>query len=666
MHARIVFAGILVGLVGGCSAASPHDGSTSGPDVTPSDAIPADDTASDIVVPSPDAADESDAAAPPDDSPTLADVPTITDAPTFDGASPPLGPLQVLPANDVLSLGAGASTSVTYRVLDALGDDVTASSTLTIDDAPLGSFTGAVFTTSTTRGGISHVHAAMGALAGDTSVEVDRASDSIVLPGAPAGAPSLFGGTLSASRAPSFVYPDDHTIAPPNLPAFEVHVSPRRGKHGVRSHVQRARAHAGRVRTVHCRRRWLHHHARRADVHRSRDRCARAGHGHDGTARHVERRRYVRSGTESHARHHADARERRNLLLGRIERFDPSLGFRHRRRDARVVRRRIPIFCVGCHVLSRDGTRVALGHFIPSPANTQISDVASLATIGASFGSNFETFSPDDTRLLTSDGAHLTLLDATTGVATSGLAAGMVGSMPDWSADGTRAVFSRPSSVPPFGGTPGQTGAADLLVMAYCSRRVRCTDDASALCGRRQLLPELLTRWRLGAFQPLARRLLQQHRRTSVGRRFGGRQHTDRVGHRGRQRRSRQLVAEVGALRANVPRAAAHVAHRFEPTPTTACDCSSSRPRRTVASRSSGWLRFVRISRPAIRRRPRSGCPSKTSPRAITSRNGPRSCVETAAAPRRIVRRARAARTARASARRCDATPPLDRCGVHP
>ena len=47
-----------------------------------------------------------------------------------------------------------------------------------------------------------------------------------------------------------------------------------------------------------------------------------------------------------------------------------------------------------------------------------------------------------------------------------GLAGGTTGSMPDWSPDGTQAVFSRPQVTPPFGPT-GHSGASDLMLIPW-------------------------------------------------------------------------------------------------------------------------------------------------------------------------------------------------------
>src|SRR5262249_44228967 len=49
--------------------------------------------------------------------------------------------------------------------------------------------------------------------------------------------------------------------------------------------------------------------------------------------------------------------------------------------------------CVGCHALSRDGSRIIVSRGIPGPGAAQILTVATRENVGAGFGSNFHTFS---------------------------------------------------------------------------------------------------------------------------------------------------------------------------------------------------------------------------------------------------------------------------------
>ncbi|MEZ4394534.1 MAG: hypothetical protein R3A48_25965 [Polyangiales bacterium] len=127
-----------------------------------------------------------------------------------------------------------------------------------------------------------------------------------------------------------------------------------------------------------------------------------------------------------------------------------------------------PLFnCLGCHVISRDGSRAVVGRFIPGPAISRVFDVPTRATLSGDFGSNFGTFSPDNRRVLTSDGARLSLLDGTTFAQVPGLPADIRGSMPDWSRNGQRVVFSRQRNGLALFGQPGHGPPGDLLSMLW-------------------------------------------------------------------------------------------------------------------------------------------------------------------------------------------------------
>ncbi len=422
----------------------------------------------------PDAADDMDGGpdapqpdVPPPDAPDAPppDVPP-PDVPPPDAPIPP-GTLRIEPADLVLTLAPGASRTVAYSVFDAAGSDVTASSTLSLDAPALGTFAGSTLTTSTARGGITRVRATLGAAAGDTSLEIDRSSDDLVLPGAPADAATRFGGAPDPTRAPSFVYPDDQTIVPPNLPSFEVHFYPGTGNDLFELSFTGPSA-----------------------VVRLFSPCTAVG---GGCAIALDELTFTEvaiaarptgavtvglRGTATGAGVGAAATRTLRVtstdVLGGVYYWTAASGeimrFEFGRSGAtreRFIGGGGPFACVGCHALSRDGRRIAVGRFIPGPATTEIDDVATRTALGGTFGANFETFSADSSLLLASDGAHLVLRDGATGAPAPGLAAGLIGSMPDWSADGTSVVYSAPAMVPFFGGSPGHDPPADLRVLAW-------------------------------------------------------------------------------------------------------------------------------------------------------------------------------------------------------
>jgi WD40 repeat protein len=126
------------------------------------------------------------------------------------------------------SSGATQTFTVTGTYSDGSTADVTALANLSIDDTRLGSFLGAIFTSSTSVGGISTVRAQVGTLAASTSLTVKLAhripdSSSGPLPTAPE---TRFDGAVDAMRTPQILYPSSGTLLPPNLEKGEIHFNP--------------------------------------------------------------------------------------------------------------------------------------------------------------------------------------------------------------------------------------------------------------------------------------------------------------------------------------------------------------------------------------------------------------------------------------------------------
>lgn len=100
--------------------------------------------------------------------------------------------------------------------------------------------------------------------------------------------------------------------------------------------------------------------------------------------------------------------------------------------------------CAGCHAISRDGRRMALGY---DGERLRIVDVATReivvdTDVGVAMGG--AAFSPDGTRLLVADDGTVTVIDAETGATLDTLPVpdGDGATHPDWSPDGTAVVVA--------------------------------------------------------------------------------------------------------------------------------------------------------------------------------------------------------------------------------
>lgn len=311
-------------------------------------------------------------------------------------------------------------------------------------------------------------------VAGDSAV-VDRPPvrgvRSVVLTGAPADSPMRFGGANDAARAPTWVYPEDETIVPPNLPGFEVHFRP--GGNNDLFEV----SFAGDVTTINvytpC--------ARVADGcvltldTPTFDMIASAG-------RAGGRVRMTIRGTTMGAAGPVGTSAVRSLgmtqtdlrggvyywastIEGQVVRYE--FG-REGARPEVFLQGPNPFACVGCHVLSRDGTRMAATYGMPGFPQTQLIDVATRMQRGPSLGTNFGSFSPDNRRYIASTGSVLSLYNADTAMPMLGLEANTTGSHPDWSPSGDFVVYSRPRQTIALPvGMPGHSGPADLMLLRW-------------------------------------------------------------------------------------------------------------------------------------------------------------------------------------------------------
>jgi hypothetical protein len=101
--------------------------------------------------------------------------------------------------------------------------------------------------------------------------------------------------------------------------------------------------------------------------------------------------------------------------------------------------------CVACHVLSRDGTKMAITYDGGNGAATLV-DVASQTPQASTRGWNFGAFTPDGNKFLAVQGGTLTVLDYATQAAQTTMPASGWVTHPDLSADGTTLVYVQAAS----------------------------------------------------------------------------------------------------------------------------------------------------------------------------------------------------------------------------
>ena len=120
--------------------------------------------------------------------------------------------------------------TVTGTFSDGHTEDVTSQAVFSVDDARLGSFSGASFTSATTVAGTSFVRARLGTRSVSTAITVKLEQSVSDVPPAGSGLPAVppdaktrFGGAVDGSYKPVIVYPNDGVMVPPNVGPMEIH-----------------------------------------------------------------------------------------------------------------------------------------------------------------------------------------------------------------------------------------------------------------------------------------------------------------------------------------------------------------------------------------------------------------------------------------------------------
>jgi hypothetical protein len=141
--------------------------------------------------------------------------------------APPLARLVVSPPDVTVTVinDAVVTQPYTARYVDDQGHetDVTSETTFSVHDAAYGSFAGATLTVTGQGAGPTRVEASARGVTGDTGLVV-YVKKTVVAPSTDGDPASLFAAaTEDPSQAPQIAYPLDRILVPPNLGQFDVH-----------------------------------------------------------------------------------------------------------------------------------------------------------------------------------------------------------------------------------------------------------------------------------------------------------------------------------------------------------------------------------------------------------------------------------------------------------
>ena len=383
--------------------------------------------------------------------------------------------LRIDPADYTLRVKSGSKTTLTYRAWGKFTDgserDITSKVEFQLSTARVGNFSENIFYPAISWGGGTTVYASTDTgMKATTSLKVvfDRAYKG---PGIPNTVESDFTKGAANKGIPlQLAYPPDGTLMPPNLMELEVQWLPGSGQ----KYFQISFTNDGtdiRIYTT-------------CAVKIGTNGCGYTPSDTEwkaivGALKGYEPAKIMVRGAdtafssvgESNVRTMSVAEEDImgglyywNATPGNIIRYDfgkanQKAKLFYTRTDAKAL------FCVGCHALSLDGSRMAVGMDMPAPAPLQVLDVSN-RTVLSKGAANFMAFSPDGKLMIASDGNSMSLHDSDTlKVIKKPLRA--KGTMPDWSPDSKFVVYAEPkTSLPIPVGSPGITQGS-LKLMGY-------------------------------------------------------------------------------------------------------------------------------------------------------------------------------------------------------
>ena len=359
---------------------------------------------------------------------------------------PGLISLSILPKDTVITQELNKSTQVPFKVTGHFTTgqrDLTSVASFTLRDSTLGYFEGASLKTTRNQGGRSSVEANVGSIGASTKVTVK-----IKLTGLGAGVPTdaadRFKAPCTGGGTIKLAYPETGTMVPPNLAEFtvmwvdavsdlwqltlssetsELVIYTDKTKHLVSAQYWKILATSNLAESISI--------SVRGVNKASPTTCATSS-----------KEPVVVGPAEIKGGIYYWITRPNNAIM----RYD--FGQAAKKPEAFVSQEKTG-YCVGCHAISPDGTRLA---FVDSQGTGRIMDVEKatmLPTTGTKTVS-FQTFTPDNKYLISSDAGKMFVRDGTTGALVVSLdLGGSLATHPELSPSGDTLLYTQPSHLGP-------------------------------------------------------------------------------------------------------------------------------------------------------------------------------------------------------------------------